>query len=360
MAVNPRAEARLVEAGRAGRATRSAPRCQDYADVANASGSCCVSSTRTAPPSGTPPRTSPRPATRTSASGAAPPSASPRSSPGRPRSTSGAAPASTARVRRRRRGRQSHRRRHDPRCSPAEGAKRRQLPASPPRVPPRRDREPACGDATVDAVISNCVINLSPDKPRVLREAPRAAARGRPPSPTSSPRRAPRAPQDRGGAQLLSCGRARLLRTYSTCSSRPGSRTCASRKRRRARSSSRTDARIGRGEPRRSSAKRHREETRRRGSIVRGWIRIHPRVVGARGVRDVGVARAAGTSVKAAGPVGAPSPSSSTPSPPSRGPSASIPRGTPTRTPRTKTRRGRTSPSPRRRRRRGADKRRGG
>jgi ubiquinone/menaquinone biosynthesis C-methylase UbiE len=27
------------------------------------------------------------------------------------------------------------------------------------------------GDATMDVVVSNCVINLSPDKPRVLREA---------------------------------------------------------------------------------------------------------------------------------------------------------------------------------------------
>ena len=34
------------------------------------------------------------------------------------------------------------------------------------------------GDNTVDAVISNCVINLSPDKPRVLREALRVLKPG--------------------------------------------------------------------------------------------------------------------------------------------------------------------------------------
>ena len=35
------------------------------------------------------------------------------------------------------------------------------------------------GDNTVDAVISNCVINLSPDKPRVLREALRVLKPGK-------------------------------------------------------------------------------------------------------------------------------------------------------------------------------------
>ena len=34
------------------------------------------------------------------------------------------------------------------------------------------------GDNTMDVVISNCVINLSPDKPRVLREALRVLKPG--------------------------------------------------------------------------------------------------------------------------------------------------------------------------------------
>ena len=34
------------------------------------------------------------------------------------------------------------------------------------------------GDATFDVVVSNCVVNLSPDKPRVLREALRVLRPG--------------------------------------------------------------------------------------------------------------------------------------------------------------------------------------
>ena len=46
------------------------------------------------------------------------------------------------------------------------------------RVPPRRDRAPAGGRRERGLIISNCVINLSPDKPQVFREAlPRAEAR---------------------------------------------------------------------------------------------------------------------------------------------------------------------------------------
>ena len=59
-----------------------------------------------------------------------------------------------------------------------EGARERGL--LPPRVEFRLgeiENLPA-GDNTVDAVISNCVINLSPDKPRVLREALRVLKPG--------------------------------------------------------------------------------------------------------------------------------------------------------------------------------------
>jgi ubiquinone/menaquinone biosynthesis C-methylase UbiE len=35
-----------------------------------------------------------------------------------------------------------------------------------------------CGDNAVDVVISNCVVNLSPEKPRVLREALRVLKPG--------------------------------------------------------------------------------------------------------------------------------------------------------------------------------------
>ena len=34
------------------------------------------------------------------------------------------------------------------------------------------------GDATFDVVVSNCVVNLSPDKPRVFREALRVLKPG--------------------------------------------------------------------------------------------------------------------------------------------------------------------------------------
>ena len=37
---------------------------------------------------------------------------------------------------------------------------------------------PPAGDATVDVVVSNCVVNLSPDKPRVFREALRVLRPG--------------------------------------------------------------------------------------------------------------------------------------------------------------------------------------
>jgi SAM-dependent methyltransferase len=36
----------------------------------------------------------------------------------------------------------------------------------------------SCPAGSVDVIISNCVINLSPDKPAVLREAYRALAEG--------------------------------------------------------------------------------------------------------------------------------------------------------------------------------------
>jgi SAM-dependent methyltransferase len=59
-----------------------------------------------------------------------------------------------------------------------EGAKRRQIPASRLEFRLGEIENLPCGDATVDAVISNCVINLSPDKPRVLREALRVLRPG--------------------------------------------------------------------------------------------------------------------------------------------------------------------------------------
>mmetsp|Transcript_4650 Transcript_4650/g.16534 ORF Transcript_4650/g.16534 Transcript_4650/m.16534 type:complete len:210 (+) Transcript_4650:201-830(+) len=59
-----------------------------------------------------------------------------------------------------------------------EGAKARGL--APPRVQFRLGEieNLPCADDEVDVVISNCVVNLSPDKPRVLREALRVLKPG--------------------------------------------------------------------------------------------------------------------------------------------------------------------------------------
>ena len=68
----------------------------------------------------------------------------------------------------------------------AQRRRRRRRPtSSSSRATSRTSRSPT---TTVDVVISNCVINLSADKPRVLREAARVLrpAAGSP-SPTSSP-----------------------------------------------------------------------------------------------------------------------------------------------------------------------------
>ena len=52
------------------------------------------------------------------------------------------------------------------------GVRERRVPS---RATSRRSRSP---DASVDVVISNCVINLSGDKPRVMREAARVLRPG--------------------------------------------------------------------------------------------------------------------------------------------------------------------------------------
>jgi len=67
--------------------------------------------------------------------------------------------------------RPDHWRRHDGRNGRQGAAQRPARRLQQRRVPPRRDRGLPVADATVDLIISNCVINLSPDKPRVLREA---------------------------------------------------------------------------------------------------------------------------------------------------------------------------------------------
>ena len=75
-----------------------------------------------------------------------------------------------------------HRRGHDAGDAGQGAAEHRALPradrAGQRRVPARRNRASARGGRSVDAIISNCVINLSPDKPQVWREIARVLKPG--------------------------------------------------------------------------------------------------------------------------------------------------------------------------------------
>ena len=158
--------------------------------------------------------------------------------------------------------RQGDRPRHDRRDARARATQRargrRSRTSSSARATSRRSRSP---DESVDVVISNCVLNLSGDKPRVIREAAQGPAARRAFRDLRRDRR-------RGHGRRHACGHAEVDRLHRRRAHAPRVRDGA-----RARPAS-IDDRDPRDPPR-PRARRRRRSSARASRCAPGWLTRH-------------------------------------------------------------------------------------